>query len=454
MTKCPTCSFEVTKEIEFLKDNKSNPNTIELMKRKLSILLFIVLSITTFAQIEGIQYDDAIYDEGIHAVQFHVTDFPLTQPIIELGEDSSFTVSFDDLNEQIRDIYYTIIHCDMSWQPSDLNNMEYIDGFDEDQLDDSDFSSNTLTEFTHYEFELPNDNMRWTKSGNYILVVYTTDGDKLPLFTRRFMVVDTKSKIDTELMRAANANKVRTHQEIDFVVTPYNLKMREPRNELRAIVLQNGRWDNAVTDIPPYSINRDKVIFDYQDRVSFPAGKEYRFLDLRSFRFRGEGIATIEEYEDVYEVTMIPDIDLSPFSYQYFRDINGSFTLGNIDEQNDPLRTDYGLVLFSVKRDVPFYDKDVYRFGKLTDWQIKEKFKMAYSEKLGLYAVDVLIKQGYYNYTYALVDKKTKEVDTTFFDGNWFEAENDYTILLYHRPFGARYDQLVGRKTFKSLSIN
>lgn len=424
------------------------------MKKILSILLFIGFHSLLSAQIGGIKYDDVIYDESIHAVKFHLTDFPLTQPIIELGEDSSFTVSFDDLNEQIRDVYYTIIHCNADWTPSELSNMEYIDGFDEDLLDDADFSSNTLTEFTHYEFDLPNDNMSWTKSGNYILAVYEIDGDKLPLFTRRFMVVETKSKIDLEMVRPANANKVRTHQEFDFVVTPYNLGHREPRKELRAAVLQNGRWDNAVVDIEPYSINRDKIIFDYQDRVSFPAGKEYRFLDLRSFRFRGEGIAAIEEYEDVYEVTLVPDLDLSPFAYQYFRDINGNFTLGNIDERNDPLRTDYGLVLFSIKKAMPFYDKDIYLFGKLTDWQIKEKFKLAYSEKLELYAVDVLIKQGYYNYTYAVVDKKTKEVDSTYFDGNWFETENDYTILLYFRPFGGRYDQLVGRKTVKSLTIN
>jgi len=424
------------------------------MKKIVSILLLLGFYTLTFAQIEGIEYEDAIYDESIHAVKFHVMDFPLTQPIIELGEDSSFTVSFDDLNEQVRDIYYTIIHCDANWQPSDLSTMEYIDGFDEDQLDDADFSSNTLTEFTHYEFELPNDNMNWTKSGNYILVVYETDGDKLPLFTRRFMVVETKAKIDLTLMRAANASRVKTHQEIDFIVTPYNLGEREPRKEVRAVVLQNGRWDNAIVDIKPYAINRDKIVFDYQNKVCFPAGKEYRFLDLRSFRFRGEGIALIEEYTDVYEVTLKPDIDLSPYAYQYFRDINGNFTLGNIDEDNNPLRTDYGLVLFSIEKQVPFYDKAVYLYGKLTDWQIKEKFRLTYSEKLGLYAADILLKQGYYNYTYAVVDKKTKAVDATYFDGNWFEAENDYTILIYFRPFGARYDQLVGRKTFKSLSIN
>lgn len=413
-------------------------------------LLFSILGTTIRAQIEGLEYDDIVYDDQIHAVKFHLSGLPLTQPMLDLGSRTTFSLSFDDLNEQVRDMYYTIIHCDANWAPSDLTTMEYLEGFDEEQMETYDFSVNTLTEFTNYQLRIPNERCSWTKSGNYILVIYENDGDKIPLITRRFMVVDPSVRITPDMVRPANVQKIKTHQEIDFTVTYETINVNSPKKEIKATILQNGRWDNAVTELPPQFIFRDRVVYDYQDEITFPAGKEFRYIDLRSFRFRGEGIAAIEEYQDIYEITLIPEPARTFRPYLFARDINGNFTVGSIDEDYDALKSDYGLVLFSIEKNVPFYDADVYLFGKMTDWRIQDKFKMGYSEKLELYAVDVLLKQGYYNYNYAIVPKGTNQVDLSELEGDWFETENDYTILVYYRPFGTRYDQLVGAITIKS----
>lgn len=416
----------------------------------LKALLLLIFSGALHAQIEGIEYDDVVYDESIHAVKFHLTDFPLTQPLIDLGSNATFTLTFDDLQEDLRDIYYTIIHCDADWQPSDLTTMEFLDGFNEEQLDQYDFSVNTLTEFTSYQLTLPNERCSWTKSGNYILVIYGNDDEITPMLTRRFMVIDPAVRITPEMVRPANVQKGKSHQELDFTVTFEGINVADPKKEIRSAILQNGRWDNAVMDLSPQFIFRDRVVYDYQDKIVFPAGKEFRFIDLRSFSYKNEGVAAIEEYKDIYEITLLPEPARAFRPYLFNRDINGNFTVGNIDEDYNLLRTDYGLVLFSVEKNMPFYDADVYLFGKMTDWRIQEKFKMAYSEKLGLYAVDVLLKQGYYNYNYAIVKKGTNEVNLAELEGDWFETENDYTVLVYYRPFGTRYDQLVGAMTIKS----
>lgn len=416
----------------------------------LKALIFLVFSSAMYAQIEGIEYDDVVYDENIHAIKFHLSGFPLTQPMIDLETDASFLLTFDDLQEDIRDLYYTIIHCDADWEPSDLTTMEFLDGFDEEQLDQYEFSINTLTEFTNYQLTLPNERCKWTKSGNYILVVYSKDDEIMPLFTRRFMVIDPSVRINPQMVRPASVQRGKSHQELDFTVTFEGISVDNPKKEIRATILQNGRWDNAVMDLPPQFIFRDRVVYDYQDKIVFPAGKEFRFIDLRSFSYNSEGVATIEEYKDIYEVTLIPEPARTFRPYLFSRDINGNFTLGNIEENYNPLRSDYGLVLFSVEKNMPFYDADVYLFGKMTDWRIQEKFKLAYSEKLGLYAVDVLLKQGYYNYNYAVVRKGTELIDLTELEGDWFETENNYTVLLYYRPFGTRYDQLVGTITINS----
>jgi len=416
----------------------------------LKIALLFIFCVAVQAQIEGIEYDDMVYDENIHAVKFHLAGFPLTQPLIDLGSNTTFMLTFDDLQEDLRDIYYTIIHCDADWQPSDLTTMEYLDGFDEELLDQYDFSVNTLTEFTNYQLTLPNERFSWTKSGNYILVVYQNEDNMVPLFTRRFMVVDPAVRIAPELVRPANVQKGKSHQELDFEVIFEGISVDDPKKEIQAAILQNGRWDNAIMGLPPQFIFRDRVVYDYQDKVVFPAGKEFRFIDLRSFSYKSEGVAALEEYKDIYEITLFPEPARAFRPYLFSRDINGNFTLGNIDEEYNLLRSDYGLVLFSVEKNVPFYDADVYLFGKLTDWKIDKKFEMAYSEKLGLYAVDVLLKQGYYNYNYAVVKKGTNEVDLSELEGDWFETENEYTVLVYYRPFGTRYDQLVGAITIKA----
>lgn len=416
------------------------------------ICLTLLFSLNLIGQIEGIEYDDVVYDEAIHSTTFHLTGFPLTQPIIDLESSATFTLTFDDFAEDLRDMYYTIIHCNQDWTPSDLSELEYLDGFDEDQIDRYEFSDNTLKEFTNYRLEIPNDRMSWTKSGNYILAIYLNDDEKEPLLTRRFMVVDPMVRINPTMVRPANVQKAKTHQELDFSVFFEGVKVRDARREITATILQNGRWDNAITQVPPYSDFNDKVIYDYQDRIVFPAGKEFRFLDIRSFRYRNEGVAAIEEYEDIYEITLFPGPVRTFNPYLFFKDINGNFFIENIHEERADynLRSDYGLVLFSLEKNMPFPDADVYLYGKMTDWKIQEKYKLAYSEKLGLYAVDVLLKQGYYNYNYAVVPFGTKEVDLAELEGNFFEAENEYTIFIYHRPFGGRYDQLVGAVTIQS----
>jgi len=425
------------------------------MNKFLKILALKIVGLFIFcgalqAQIEGIEYDDVVYDENIHAVKFHLTGFPLTQPLIDLGSNATFSLTFDDLQDDVRDIYYTIIHCDADWKRSDLATMEFLDGFEEEQFERYDFSVNTLTEFTNYQLTLPNERSRWTKSGNYILVVYGNEDEITPLFTRRFMVIDPSVRIIPEMVRPANVQKGKSHQELDFEVIFEGINVDDPKKEIQAAILQNGRWDNAVMDLPPQFIFRDRVVYDYQDKIVFPAGKEFRFIDLRSFSFKSEGIAAIDEYQDIYEITLTPEPSRAFRPYLFIKDINGNFTVGNREEDYNLLRSDYGLVLFSIEKNMPFYDADVYLFGKMTDWKIDKKYEMAYSEKLGLYAVDVLLKQGYYNYSYAVVKKGTDITDLSELEGDWFETENEYTILVYYRPFGSRYDQLVGAVTIKS----
>ena len=415
----------------------------------------LIVSILFFglnAQDSNLKNYNYIYKDNIRSVRFHLSDLLLSIPVYDINSSGQLRLSFDDLDGDAKDYVYTVVHCDRNWEPSNLSDMEYIDGFTEERIDNYSFSFKTINNFTHYELFLPNDNMSVTKSGNYLLKVYEDEDEKTLALTRRFMVVDSKVTITPQVVAPSQAGKFRTHQEIDFVVEHPKLKSRSPQQDFRAVVLQNGRWDNAVTDLSPLFIRSNAVTFDYQNKIVFPAGKEFRYLDLRSLRFRSENIIEIQEYQNAFEVIL--EKDEKRFNQVYFsrEDINGNFVIETIDQNNMDLASNYAKVLFSLYSPVPLHDQNIYLFGALSDWQLKDEFKMVYNEAVNSYVVKVPLKQGFYNYAYVTtpIGAKNPQPDFAEIEGNWYETENEYTILIYYYPFGERYEQLVGLITFSS----
>lgn len=401
------------------------------------------------AQLENIKNYDYVYVENIKSVRFHLDGLLLTYPIVDLGSSTPLVLSFDDLDGDVKDYSYRLIHCDRDWQPSQLNTMEYLEGFTEELIDNFQYSFKTVQIFTHYRLFLPNNDMRWTISGNYLLAVYEDEGDKVPVITRRFVVVDPKIQIQPRLVRPSQVSKSRTHQEIDFSVDHQRLDIRSPQIEVRAAVLQNGRWDNAVTDLKPFFTRANELVFDYQDKIVFPAGREFRYLDLRSLRFRSENISAIESYRDGYEVILYKDEKRTNQSFFTREDINGKFVIESYDQQDFDLSGDYADVLFTLYSPAEL-GGDVYLLGAISDWRPKEAFKMVYNPAINGYVAKVLLKQGYYEYAYGVMPdvEGVRTLDMSETEGNSYETQNDYTILVYYRPFGSRYDQVIGAVTF------
>jgi hypothetical protein len=401
------------------------------------------------AQLENIKNYDYVYVENIKSVRFHLDGLLLTYPIVDLGSSTPLVLSFDDLDGDVKDYSYRLIHCDRDWQPSQLNTMEYLEGFTEELIDNFQYSFKTVQIFTHYRLFLPNNDMRWTISGNYLLAVYEDEGDKVPVITRRFVVVDPKIQIQPRLVRPSQVSKSRTHQEIDFSVDHQRLDIRSPQIEVRAAVLQNGRWDNAVTDLKPFFTRANELVFDYQDKIVFPAGREFRYLDLRSLRFRSENISAIESYRDGYEVILYKDEKRTNQSFFTREDINGKFVIESYDQQDFDLSGDYADVLFTLYSPAEL-GGDVYLLGAISDWRPKEAFKMVYNPAINGYVAKVLLKQGYYEYAYGVMPdvEGVRTLDLSETEGNSYETQNDYTILVYYRPFGSRYDQVIGAVTF------
>ncbi len=442
------------------------------MKKILLIIILISCSISIFAQKnkkkkkekekikeeyvdeDFIRFNDHIYKDYIKSVKFHIIGADLTLPIIDLS-DGQLVLSFDDLEADVKNFYYTIVHCDKDWTPSeDISPMDYIDGFSEEKLEIYRFSSSTTQPYTHYDLAIPNEDMSFKLSGNYILKIYTDKGEDDLVLTRRFVVVDSKVKIDAQVNRAYEIGKMETHQEIDFVIDHKGFEINNPKQNLSVTVMQNSNWQTAYNNVEPLFIKTERLEYDYQGKIVFEGLKEYRYLDLRSFRFRTDKVKDIYEGPYGFDVELIGERDRSVKPYLFEIDINGNFIIETGDFDEHDIESDYALVTFYLSKDQVFENGQVYLYGKISDWQLKDEFKMTYNEKINAYSTKVFLKQGFYNYVYAFVPNDSETPDFSDTEGSHHEAENDYSIIVYYRDFGSRYDEVIGVKTINSIQQN
>ena len=112
------------------------------------------------------------------------------------------------------------------------------------------------------------------------------------------------------------------------------------------------------------------------------------------------------------------------------------------------LGSDYSEVLITLEMpNDP--DEDIYIVGGMTDWKLLPEYRMVYDDQKDAYACRVYLKQGYYNYQFAVPSEK-ETADFSPLEGDWYATENQYLLLSYYRPRGAQYDRLVGAKSFNS----
>ena len=417
----------------------------------LTCLIALLPSGILHAQDEGIRYENYIYDDDIRTVQLHLNGASQTNPMLELRPpNGALVLEFDHLGGDIKDYLYTFVHCNSNWEPSDLVDNEYIEGYNEDRILEFENSLNTLTPYVHYTLRLPNSNMRWTKSGNYLLKIYDNDDEKRLVLTRRFLVVESQWGIEAQFVRPARVDKFDTHHEIDFTINYRNFRIQNPQQDVKAYVMQNFRWDNMIGPLPPFAQRETKLVYDYQDKVVFPAGKEWRFFDMRAFDSRGEGVKRMSEKDDYYEVTLYTEQSRGTSSYLFRADLNGKYAIDNKQYNQTLAECDYAKVLFSLTQNAPLEDEDVYVFGELSDWRLLPEFKMEYLPEAKAYIAEPFLKQGYYNYMYVFLKDGTSFGDESWLEGNHYETENNYWILVYHRPQTERYDKLVACRKFAS----
>lgn len=394
-------------------------------------------------------YEDHIFKDSIYSVVLYNTNWNLSLPVLHLNTDEQLKLIFDDLTAEHQNYAYKIIHCNYDWTASDLIENEYISGFNNNMIRESDNSGNTVVNYIHYSLKIPNEDIQLTKSGNYILIVFENDHMDKVVLSKRFYVVDEQVGVTMNIHFATRVEDYYYKQEIDFIIDYEGLQINNPFNDVMVTLQQNGRRDNQIKNIQPSFVKQNQLVYDYEMENLFWGNNEYRYFDIKSLNYQSDRVRKIAyEHDQFKHVQLVEDQRRSYLNYRYEQDIEGRFLIKN-DDASTEIGSEYLYVHFYLPM-TRERDGSIYIFGELSNWEMNDRFKMTYDSLNNRYSASVLLKQGYYNYHYAFVKEGSNQPSVRLIEGTHSATENDYTLFVYRKQMGKNYDQLIAVKTLKS----
>lgn len=418
------------------------------MKKILATFFIICSAAWTQAEQKQIVFENHIYEETIQTVLLYQksTNYPV--PVINVGVSEALELSFDELGTQNDYYQFTLVHCDAFWNPSRLQPLEYLQGNTFDNINTFSYSTNTYQKYVHYKVNVPSANLRPKFSGNYLLKVYRNFDESDLIITRRIFVLDTRASFKVDIHPATLADSRFSKQEVDFTAKVENYQIINPYQDIKVVISQNNRWDNAITNLKPQFIVGNEYSYNYERENLFDGTNEYRFFDFRSLRFFSQNVRQ-KYFENLNHLVLNTEEKRGYKKYFQYTDFNGKRVIANKDGVNGEIDGDYAYVYFSLASPQEL-NNDVYILGELTDWRKQDKFKMTYNPAQSQYEAKVLLKQGYYSYLYVTDNRDNEQLETIETEGNYFETENEYYLYFYCRNQQFDYDELIGFSNVKS----
>ena len=406
------------------------------------VLLFIITSVS--AQTEK----EVAPPYNIKTISF-LQNEQNTTPIFNLGE--GFQLQFDDLFGNEANYYYEIIHCNYNWNPSGIPKNEYLEGFDNQRIQDYSNSFNTLQIYSHYKLSIPNQfTLRLKISGNYMIKIL--DENKEVVFSRKLIMYEDLVSVSAQVKRPRTVSNMDTKQNLDFLIRSNTITFQNPLKNVRVLLIQNGQFNSAIQNIIPQYTIGNELIYKYDTQTQFWAGNEFWYFENKDIRATANNIAKIDYNTPIYSFYLYTNAARNNLPYSFTQDINGNFVVKNINAINDQIESDYAWVYFSLSAPTFRLNKDIYVTGMFNNYNLTPEYKMNYNPEKAVYEKAVLIKQGFTNFQYTIADNKGMVDNENAIDGNFYQTENNYTILVYYRDGIGRYDRVVGKGMASSLN--
>lgn len=383
----------------------------------------------------------AIFNPTVQTLKIYNPEDFMGAPMIRLGSDDRLVVSFDMLEYDRQELRATLLHCNSDWQPSQLLESEYLEGFNYEDIEDTAFSSNTFQHFVNYRLELPSPNLRPTLAGNYLLRVAYRDDPEDVLFQVRFQATSSKVRpkigITTRTDRGANTEWQQLSIDLDLD----RLRVSNPYSDLKIKIVQNSDPRSEHWVMTPMRMDGNHLIYEHQPQLIFPALNEFRRFETVRATYPGMHTDSVRFDGERYHAYLQEDADRSEREYFYDRTQNGRFLVREYNSTDSDLGADYVTVHFTL--DFPqLIGADIYVEGEFSQWQHTEAYRMTYDFDDHKYHLSIPLKQGSYNYRYTAVGSDGISHPETV-EGNHYETRNEYNIEVWHCPPGRRADELI-----------
>ncbi len=428
---------------------KISQESLLLKKNSMQQIFVLIFLFSYIINIQGqTVFFDKAFEENIKTIELYPENNRMGEPIISLSEQIPLVLVFDELDNDYRTFTYTLIHCDAQWQQSELSKNEYLDGYTEAYIEDYQFSKNTKIPYIHYSIKIPNNDIQIRYSGNYILKVYPESEPDNPILTKKFFVVDPQCTIGGQIIAASNPELRNNAQEIKFKVNISALNSRFPSREITTQIQQNGRYDNQINQLQPLSIKDEILDFDLQKENILPGLNTFRFFDFSSLSYNSEYVYSIDRSKNIDEVELLLSKFRAKKPYKNEPTLFGKFYIDTKNYNDADTESEYALVHFLLSSENPIEDNGVYLLGGFDLWSMSQKLNYDYSSRF--YHAQVLLKQGYYSYLYAVKKSSDNNADVELIEGSFFQTPNTYFIRVYYRAPGTTYDQLVGWQEIKN----
>ena len=371
-------------------------------------------------------------------------------PIFQLGD--TFQLQFDDLYGNDASYFYEIIHCDYNWNPSDLQKRDYLQGVDNQRIQESSNSFNCLQIYTHYSLPFPNSTTQLKISGNYMLRILNED--KEVVFSRKLMVYEDLVSVPIQIKRARTVTNLESKHNVEFTIKSNVINFQNPLKNIKTVLFQNGKFCNAISNISPQFTIGNDLIYKYDTLTQFWAGNEFLYFDNKEIRVASNSISRVDNQKEIYSSYLFTNEARANSNYYNWQDVNGNFTVRRLFTENSDIEADYSWVYFSLS--APLFrtsDGAIYVTGMFNNYALTPENKMEYNSEKGIYEKAILIKQGFVNFEFTAVQKNGKIDSENNIDGNFFQTENEYTVLVYYKEDTDRYTRIIGKGTGSSLNI-
>jgi hypothetical protein len=371
-------------------------------------------------------------------------------PIFQLGD--AFELQFDDLYGTDASYFYEIVHCDYDWKPSEIQKQDYLQGFDNQRVQESSSSFNCLQIYTHYSLSFPNSTTQLKISGNYMLKILNED--KEVIFSRKFIVFEDLATVPIQIKRARTVTNLDSKHNLEFTIKSNVINFQNPLKNINTILLQNGKFNNAISNIKPQFTIGNDLVYKYDTPTQFWAGNEFLYFDNKEIRVASNTISRVDSQKDIYSSYLFTNEARANSNYYNNQDVNGNFVIRRLFAENNDVEADYAWVYFSLS--APLFrssDGAIYVTGMFNNYALTTENKMEYNPEKAIYEKAILIKQGFTNFEYLAVKPNGSIDSENAIDGNFFQTENEYTVLVYYKEDTDRYTRIIGKGTASSLNI-